>query len=624
MSVLHSYVQDNHGHTPYDVATLHGRFECARLLRALQWAKGKDEQLNAELQERVERQRREQEIITINSQLRKEATDRAYQQWAIKSQVTHEPPFACGERQSNKSQTHTHTCSSCKTGTRIPSARQSVARPASYYTKISLHQAKRNVECTGKPSKMHPYTNYPPRKRPKSVSSRTAGHSSRATSSSFHTPTPANHTIDSGRQQQVEATQQQQGKEELTGTPECAHIKEECDSREAPECEYPPSELNLGFLKNSRDNQYKPEEGTVQFLIGGAAEEGEYIPEYEEDEDIPFHDVGKTNSLNSLSLPVVLTRDRTPAEVMKLLRYLGSDQVSGLHSHTPRFRRQHSLSFQRRFSLGAIPEGQVVTNYSNESMASLDEQSARLRFMELSPRGSTAWVEEEEEETEDSQLQTAESKDEPQWSSDSSSNEGDNRQEVGKAENDSKEGDVISPCIVSTLNIVNFVWDMASNSVQTRVTRTPMRHLRQPSPSRPVSPHSPCPAPPSNHSTYSTTAPTPPKPNQTCGAPPRLSRSLSLPPMTHLHELEQSDTSPPPDKSPPSSPRSVLPHSLFGSGIASKSMISLSNAVPSDGQTNTIQQLESSSLKLKPRIMSAPNMLHMHAAGQSQALKTSV
>ena len=114
----------------------------------------------------------------------------------------------------------------------------------------------------------------------------------------------------------------------------------------------------------------------------------------------------KQTVFDSLSLPVALTKDRTPAEVIKLFQLLGSDAANssgGPPQYSPRYRRRHSLSLQRRLSLGSIPEGQMVTTYSNESMeSSLDRQSgAKLSFMEHGSREVEVWSREKEEDEEE-------------------------------------------------------------------------------------------------------------------------------------------------------------------------------------------------------------------------------
>lgn len=91
----------------------------------------------------------------------------------------------------------------------------------------------------------------------------------------------------------------------------------------------------------------------------------------EGDEDDLFHDVGNTNSLNALSLPNTVTKDRTPAEVIQLLRSLGglSKSYNRSYSFSHSFALAQRNRFQRRLSLGAIPEGQIVTSYSDEDQS---------------------------------------------------------------------------------------------------------------------------------------------------------------------------------------------------------------------------------------------------------------
>ena len=626
------------------MATLHGHFECARLLRALHWAKRKDEELNSELRERAERNRQEQERRTIHSRLKKEAADRAYKKWALgKLKPTQEPPNSCKKRRELKSHSQTpYTCSTCKTGSRRSSARQFSTTKATSAIKVSLQQTKRNIECVGKPAKMHPYTNYPPRNLLNSSANRStsrSGCSSRAAAkpSTVSSPTPISVTVDTCSRrldQRDSATSecvQQEDDSSVVSSPESHHIIGDLDERggDTP----PPCELNLRFLKRSIScpgreldaDEFEEDGGQVQFLVGGVEEEEgggvegekgeEEDREYDDYEDIAFHDVGGTNSLNSLQLPLTLTKDRSPAEVIKLLQYLGSnpsDSDQGrLHSHSPRY-RQRSLFHQRRFSLGAIPEGQMVTNYS---MLSLDGLSTRLKYMGLSPGG---WEEEDEEEEveekEDGKMREAQDEGNVQSSSSGSdSDEEDAREDTGGAEEEHRELSAVTGHVedrksrLQTLNIINFAWDTDSNNVHTSITKSPMIPVNHSWPSsafprsRPSSPHPPSPSPPSQQpqslrpTNLKFSRPPTPKPSsesiETCK---KQVKSLSpshhppLPPRK-LNEIESSFVSPPlsPDRPPfpDTSTSHPIPHnslftasSLLGSpmsGLASKSMVFL-------------------------------------------------
>lgn len=548
----------------------------------------KDKGLDSELQDRAERQRQEQEKRAINTRLRKEAAERAYTHWAHKrSQPTRKPPASCRERQERKSHSQTpQACSSCKgAGTRKSSAKPSNPKINSTM-KVTMHQAKRNVESTGKPAKMHPYTNYPPRKQKRS--STPTGRSSR-TSTTAPSPAPASNCTASDIRKRNPATSE----EALIASPPQSTTDEDMS-------EYPSSsELNINFLRRSASFpgiEADTNKNEVHFLVGGMDDMEEEEGEYDEDEDIAFHDVSKANSLSSL--PLVLTKDRTPAEIIKLLRDLGSNKSSsGSHSRNLRHRRL-PLSYQRRFSLGAIPEGQIVTNYSNESMASLDDLSTRPRLM--SPRGSTAW--EEEDEVEDQPQQTLDEGD-TLWSSDPQLVEAHNEREADEEECTevvSSSGTVESkkPLQLQALNIVNFAWDATSNSVQTNVTKSPMV--------------------PANHSWPSITASS-------------LPRSSSPSPPSPSCQTNSSNLNHPLTPDPP--PTSSLPaHSLFGGmgGLGSKSMISLNTPTPvisgNGHEASTVYLTDpSQQSKIKRRIKSAPNMSSLwQQASETEPLKTSV
>jgi hypothetical protein len=640
------HLSDSQGRTACDIATLHGHFECARLLRSLHWARRKDRQLTSELQKKTEEKRRQHERALIESRLKKEAADRAYQLWGQnKSKMTVEPPTACRERQELGSP---GSCSSCNTS-RTSSGRQSASRAKlTAPISVTMDQAKRNIECTGRPAKLHPYSNYPPRKqcRPSSKkASVRSGRSSRA-SNTTSSPSPAPLIIASDRR-----IQEQDGNEMATAQPQrvdenttlCRNQENSSDSGEE-QCDvtdHRPSELNLGLLKNSSEplipeteSDETADDVEVQFLIGGVDEDDEGETEagieYEEgDDEIAFHDVGRANSL---SLPGALTKNRSVACVMKLLRHLGS---SGSGSHASRYTRRRSFScgLQRRFSLGAIPEGQMVTNYSNESVVSLEEKSSWLRLPDT--RRSGIWQEGDEGgrgEAKDDNI------DRRQVLGESSASDYSSQTEV------EREGDNDDRAQVErkTLKIVNLLWDVSSSTVQTSVTESPMTPLNHtlqsatPRP-RPTSPHTP-PSPissshhsspiSSSHHSSPTPVHTPPnsKSSGTSVSRPVLLRlnSSHFPASyfsSELEDLQEAESSldiiasPRGDSDTSHAPQTLdqpsLPaHSLFGSlmgGIASKSMVSLEAANSCSAHHESGQSV---SLQLRQRrAKSAPNIL---------------
>ena len=630
-------MKDSQGRTASDIATLHGHFECARLLRSLHWARRKDRQLTSELQEKTEEKRRQHERALIESRLKKEAADKAYQLWGQnKSKMTVEPPTACRERQELRSP---RSCSSCNTS-RTSSGRQSASRAKlTAPISVTMDQAKRNIECTGRPAKLHPYSNYPPRKQRRPSSKKASvrsGRSSRASNTtSSPSPAPLIITSDTRIQEQdrneIATAEPQRVAEDRNQENSSDSGEEQCDVTE-----HRPSELNIGLLKNSSEplvpeteSDETADDVEVQFLIGGVGEDDEGETEagieYEEGVDeIAFHDVGRANSL---SLPGALTKNRSVAEVMKLLRHLGS---SGSGSQTSRYTRRLSFScgLQRRFSLGAIPEGQMVTNYSNESVVSLEEKSSWLRLPDIRRSGIC------QEGDEGGRGDAKDDIDRRQVLGESSVSDSSQAGAEREGYNDDR-----AQTERKTLKIVNLLWDASSSTVQTSITESPMTPLNHtlqsviPHP-RPTSPHTP-PSPissshhsspiSSSHHSSPTPVHTPPNSSGTSVTRPVLLRSNSshFPAFSFCSELEDLQeaesspniiASPRGDSDTSHGPHTLdqpsLPaHSLFGSlmgGIASKSMVSLeatNSAHHESGQSVSLQLCQR-------RAKSAPNILN--------------
>ena len=176
-------------------------------------------------------------------------------------------------------------------------------------TNVSLHQVKRNVKDVGVPEKQFPYSNYRPESS--SGSARKASAKSRASRRSSST-----------KSAKSTATRTENKDDEMS----VAESKVEHTEQEVNEA----SALTEEDIK-SDDSEY----------------------------DF-FHEVGQENDLHSLSLPSSLTSGKTPAEVLTMLRSLGeSNGYSRLnHKHI-----SYRHKFNRRLSLGAIPEGQIVKDY---------------------------------------------------------------------------------------------------------------------------------------------------------------------------------------------------------------------------------------------------------------------
>ena len=212
-----------------------------------------------------------------------------------------------------------------------------------------------------------------------------------------------------------------------------------------------------------------------------------------EDENSFFHDVGPMNDLNSLALPPVLTKGRTPAEVLQIIRRL--EHSSNNQGKQKTRRRSFSVSgsagrsrhLNRRFSLGSIPEGEILYNYGNGYEASDDDDKVdSMVLLNLeSIIGSISGRQEEKEEKERSEhLEDVEEKHQAQRESRlAETNGGTSDMAQGVPEQLSMESGNTPSCFtdkdsprpsLSTLKIVNLEWDAATNSVHSDVSLSPL------------------------------------------------------------------------------------------------------------------------------------------------------
>lgn len=268
---------------------------------------------------------------------------------------------------------------------------------------------------------------------------------------------------------------------------------------------------------SDRQSEYSDSERDELDLheMSNAGGTGLAYPQYdfEEDDDDDnslFHDVGEFNNLESLSLPSAVTKDRTPAEVLQLLRNFGSPG-----NGRKKFRRSNSFSYSskqsagppgRRHSLGSIPEDKVVTDYEE-----LDEEdridSQLLRDFEKVINGiSGTGIIEDVLKTGDKGRSPEEStagtdNSEPlKKSSVSTSSCPDILLEAGTQglEDEFSAFATAKPSkSLQTLKIVNFAWNPVSKLVYTQVSSVPMERK----PSLKVSTHQDTTQLPHNHPT---------------------------------------------------------------------------------------------------------------------------
>ena len=449
-----------------------------------------------------------------------------------------------------------------------------------FSTKVNPKQAKRNTASVGKPDKMQPYTNYPP-KSASGTSSRSSayflgksrsepprsGRTSRSTiRSAVSAPAGVKYysrihhrqtTVkrDNKKQAVVDSTIQVQAVEDTAMLENKEAHKSEYDTAEKPE------ELHYEQLEEQHEQELESRtEGVANKIVRETDEEqltarstvepkckcdndrpnlteyndkcsdekveGSDLYPHEKEEEIDeldfsklqendiifnectiegddedlFHDVGQTNSLNALSLPSTLTKDRTPAEIIQLLRSFGG--LSRSYNRSNSFSHDysgiaHRSRFQRRFSLGAIPEGQIVTNYDDEDRSSsqlLDEQfleslihglggdsgnactSKSMQGIKLATRDDD---QDSEPESDDSGTLSCDSNDSKEkHSADSKDLHGQTDKQksaIPRVEISQEDASSILICPrPQSLKVVNLAWDPVLNTVHSHISESPL------------------------------------------------------------------------------------------------------------------------------------------------------
>ena len=229
-------------------------------------------------------------------------------------------------------ETRTQSCGACSALTHQrfgPYSSNTLAKPI----KISHHQEERNVQDVGKPEKLFPYSNYPPRsavaQRKKHCRSQSATPNSRTVKRISHPHSaPPLRTVSTGTAATTTST--------LDPCPEVDEVP-------------------------SRDRQMD--------------EQGD--GSYDDDDDALFHEVGQMGEFRSSALP----RFISGKQLTQLLKMISSSTIPGTKSTDSLPLSQNRAStrharyrsqFHRRFSLGAIPEGQVVVDYIKNGAVTMD------------------------------------------------------------------------------------------------------------------------------------------------------------------------------------------------------------------------------------------------------------
>ena len=315
-------------------------------------------------------QKKEREQRALQKNQAAERAEAAYNNWLAKNHInTLEPPHECEKRKQSIENPYLKTlvCETCLRNQLIPT--RAKERKMSTPIQVSYHQEEKNLEAVGKPDKLHLYTNYSGNDS-KKLSHKPKKRGSSASSSRVATAQGSRRSLRAGSQ----ASSSVKGQRKRSGLVNAACKK---GSKK------PPKEA-LNTVVSTIPESVVTDDGTTtaaenisqaNSYVSNSDEQSENSLENDEklaypqfdfdieddDDGSLFHDVGDFNNLDSLSLPLAMIKNRTPAEVLQLLRNPSSSDNSRRCRRSNSYSYSHSHSsmplYGRRLSLGSIPEG---------------------------------------------------------------------------------------------------------------------------------------------------------------------------------------------------------------------------------------------------------------------------
>ena len=377
------------------MARLNGHFECSRLLQALHWCSHKDRKLKEKLQLEdylAEKELRDKTFNTLNKRHR---ATKAFEQWLSIKQIplgARQDPGACEFRLESRLSHHSMcSCEGCSFSNNSSSISN---RRLTHSTKLSYSQSPSNLKSVGKPNKMYPYTNYPEKsyRANKSFDGKLtvndrAGKqvhqlsktfpfgrvNGKVTTTEYHTPaddhiieaTTDNHSVSSDNCIVTSTIN-------INNSNEASDKVTENSNSENPKSNKQESVANG---RNTLTGDVRCENGIEQSIVDTG-----------DSNDLTFHDVGPVNDLQTVSANV------SSPTIVRLLQTQMLQQVtqtatapvrSVSHSQINHRHNAYRGKLHRRVSLGSIPEGRVVTDYSRELEDDHSLQDAIIRELLL-------------------------------------------------------------------------------------------------------------------------------------------------------------------------------------------------------------------------------------------------
>ena len=308
------------------------------------------------------------------------------------------PPQGCKLRALLRTQSSSKTCMSCsKVKSQSSFSTRTDKNPHVAKIELSTDQKERNVASVGKPERMYPFSNYPPShyRQSKAHPRKLPNMKSREHARSGSAPTAST------------------GNQDLEGSVRKAKldmhsaVSQPTPGASTPELQTPATDdIHEGKGVNVNGNDVRVLSPHEDEQINGIDEESwDMFKDYQNNgpvtesglddssvddtqgdyestlDSLTFHEVGAENNLKSLSNLGSIS----PLELFHLLR-MSDDDDHGHCKTSMKFKRSASvigaarqssrMTLSRQMSLNAIPEGEMVTQYSewNEPSQVFDEE----------------------------------------------------------------------------------------------------------------------------------------------------------------------------------------------------------------------------------------------------------
>ena len=365
------------------MARLSGHFECARLLQALHWCSHKDHKLREKLQLEdylAEKELRDKTFNTLNK--RHQAT-KAFEQWLSIKQIplgARQDPGACEFRLESRLSHHsTCSCEGCSGSNHSSTVSN---KSLTHSTNLAYNQVPNNLKSVGKPSKMYPYTNYPEKPywaQKSSDNKRSSNGRSRGGKQAHYRSKTFPLERTNGKESAKECqTSDDHAKEAINddhsaSNRSCDVVIPTASTNNSDEAERSLSQYHINSASQISE---KSNEEEITIIENNVTEDGRcenglehLVLDTNDSSDLTFHDVGPVNDLQTVSANVsspTIVRLLQTQTLQQVTQTAAAPVRSVSHSQINHRHNAYRGKLHRRVSLGSIPEGKVVTDYSSE------------------------------------------------------------------------------------------------------------------------------------------------------------------------------------------------------------------------------------------------------------------